>query len=54
MCEPKARNADSFPNIFFVVINSVGLQEFAVFVLKRDALMVPLLTVDVSLQSRYV
>ena len=53
---PSAVSAESIsiPEISFVGVNSVGLQEFAVFVLKRDALMVPLLTVDISLQSRYV
>jgi len=44
----KARNK-SIPNISFVVIDSIALQEFAVFILERDALMVNSLPGDVAL-----
>ena len=49
---PSAEGAEynSIPNVSLVVINCVSFEELAVFVLKRDALMVLLLTADVSLE----
>jgi hypothetical protein len=44
----------SIPYVSLIVFNLVTLEEFAILILKCDAPMVLLLTVDVALQGCYV